>query len=175
MKRAKQILVVLLANLVLLFLLLETNSFLAPWGIYLTLGGLLIVYPSLKLPFEQGVVSVFLTGLCWDALTPVPFGFFALLLSTLCVAMYQMRHRLRSKRKFYLILTAFVANLIVLAVCSIFFGQQWLTMDTWVRFALELLLSQTLLFALGYWFLELQENSLILLGGTPTADDLSVS
>lgn len=173
MKRFKQIAVVVLANLVLLFFLFEFNSFLSPWGLYMTIGGLFVVFPALKLPFEQGFIAVFFTGLCWDALTPVPFGFFAFLMSALCVGIYQMRHRLRSQRKFYIVLAAFVANVLIIVVCWLLWGSLWFHWDALARFSLELMLSQLLVVLLGFWFIELQENALFLMGGTPTADELS--
>lgn len=167
----RQVLLVLLANGVLVFLVAELNTVLAPFSVYVTVAGALIVYPALKLPIRSGLPAAFLTGALLDALLPTPPGLLLFSLSFLYVVLQRFRVRLRVQRGVHFAVVACAANLVLLLVLSIgYLPGQGQVAYGW-RTLFEAVLSEGLVFVLSLWFFDLQETSLGLFGARPQAEE----
>ncbi len=173
MKHLRQFLIVLAANGILVFLVAELNSSLAPWSVSLTVGGILTVFPALKLPVRSGFPVVLLTGALLDALTPVPFGLFLFAFGFLYVVLHRGRNRFRTRRAFHLAVVACAVNLLLLLALGAWFAPSAGLLTYGARFVLEALFSETVVFALSFWFFDLQEKSLDLLGARPAPDEMT--
>ncbi len=173
MKLIRQSLIAFLANWIVLFFVLELNSMLSPLAIYLVIGGIFVVYPAFQMPPAAGFPVVLLTGVFWDALTPVPFGLHLFALGFLYAGLYRLRHRFRSRRPFHRAIVASGANLLLL----LFLASWHFPAAGWtlygIRLALEIVLSEALVFAASFWIFDLQERAAGLLGAQPTPDELT--
>ncbi|MGE9290556.1 MAG: hypothetical protein ACQKBT_06185 [Puniceicoccales bacterium] len=173
MKLIRQALVALLVNLLVLFLVLEFNSALSPLAIYLTIGGIFAVYPAFNIAPIAGFPVVLLTGALWDAATPVPFGLHLFALGALYAGLYRLRNRFRSRRTFHLAVVSTGTNFFLILFLALWFFPA----DGWVpyslRFFLETILSEALVFLLSFWMFDLQERCVDLLGAQPTPDEMT--
>ncbi|MFP4359014.1 MAG: hypothetical protein ACLFRP_10205 [Puniceicoccaceae bacterium] len=173
MKTLRQALVPLFANGVLLFFVFELNSLLSPLAIHLTAGGILVVFPALRIPLAAGFPVALASGALWDAATPGPSGLLFFATGILYVALHRLRQRFRTRRTFYLAVVATAAN----GALLLFLGAWFLPQGHWgaygTRFLLESACSGILVFALAFWFFDLQERGLGLLGAQPSADEMA--
>jgi cell shape-determining protein MreD len=170
-KTFRQLVVVLFANGILLFLALEANSALAPLSVYLTVGGMFVVFPALKLPVRAGFPAVLLSGALWDAASPGPFGLFLFATGGLYAGLHRLRHRFRTQRPFPLAVVAAAANLALLLLLGAWFFPAEAHAAYAGRFLLEAVLSEAIVLGLAFWFFPLQEESLGLLGAKPGPDE----
>lgn len=171
MKTLWQNLIVLLSNGFLVFLASELNSALASLSLYLTVGGILVVFPALKLPFYSGFPAVLLTGAFLDSMTPAAPGLFLFLILFLYAGLFHLRVRLRVQTGLQFAIVASLANLILLILVTLWFlpdSNRWAYGS---RFAGEMFLSEAVVFAAAFWFYDLQETCLDLLGARPTAEE----
>lgn len=173
MKLLRQALIALSVNWIVLFFVLELNSLLSPLALYLTLGGVFVVYPAFNIAPLAALPVVLLTGALWDAVTPVPFGLHLFALGFLYALLYRFRNRFRSRRTFHRAVVATGANLALLLFLGIWFlpSSGWATYGT--RFLLETLLSEALVFAASFWVFDLQERCADLLGAQPTPEEMT--
>ena len=74
--------VIFLAQMLLVCLVAQVNHALAGAHVYLFVGGLLIAYSALALPWHAGLAASFLVGCACDAAAPIRFGTQALLFAT---------------------------------------------------------------------------------------------
>ncbi len=173
MKLLRHALVALLANLILLFLALEFNSSLAPLAIYLIVGGIFTVYPAFQLKLIAGLPVVLLTGAIWDAATPGTFGLHMFALGAIFMILHRLRHRFRSRRTFHLAVVSCEANLVLIVILGLWYIPGTALATYGLRFALETLLSEVVVFLLSYWFFDLQEKCVDFLGARPTPEEIS--
>ncbi|MEM0966038.1 MAG: hypothetical protein AAGJ81_07825 [Verrucomicrobiota bacterium] len=173
MKLFRQALVAFLANGLVLFIILELNSFIASYSLYITVGGIFVVYPALRMPLNTGFPVVLLTGALWDAITPAPFGLYLFVLGFLYAGLYLQRNRFRSRRTFHLAVVSLGTNFILLLVVSVWFLPSAAFFSYASRCAIELLLSEAVVVLLAYWIFDLQEVSVSLVGAQPTPEELS--
>jgi len=172
-KLLRQALVALFANGVLLFFVFEVNSLLSPLALHLTVGGILVVFPALKIPPASGFPVVLVSGALWDAASPAPFGLFLFATGVLYVVLHRLRQRFRTRRAFHLAFVATAANGVLLLFLGLWFlpGGHWGTYGA--RFLLESACSEILVFGLAFWFFDLQERGLDLLGAQPSPDEMA--
>ncbi|MBC2601438.1 hypothetical protein [Puniceicoccus vermicola] len=173
MKLLRQALVALLTNLLVLFLVLELNSSISPLGIYLTIGGILVVYPAFSLSPVAGMPVVLITGFMWGATLPLPLGVLPFALGVIYAGLFRMRNRFRSRRTFHLATVATGSNLLLLIFLGIWFFPSSGWSPYLIRFLLETLLSEAAVFLLSFWIFDLQERCVDLLGAQPTPDEMT--
>ena len=154
-------LIVLLANMLLWWLVCLANNLLADHSIHLYLGGLFIVYASLRLDWKHGVTATVLTGLMFDAMEPVPFGTSMMLLGLVHATLVYGRQRFPREGAVFGIVVALLANLfLVIALSFLLVGANPRPGEAWLRIFVDLLASQLVILAVTPWFLELQAQAM---------------
>lgn len=154
-------LLVLACNLLLGWLAGLANHHLGPHGITLYLGGLTVVYAGLRLDLRHGLAAVFLTGLAYDALTPVPFGLSAVLLGLAYGGLMQGRQRFPRDEPVFATVVALLANLFVfIAFSFVMVGDSPRPGLAWIRLFGDLVASQLVLLVITPWFLALNGRAL---------------
>lgn len=154
-------LIVFAANLLLWWLVGLANDFLAGSGVHLYLGGLFIVYASLRLDRKHGFIAVALTGLMFDAVEPVPFGTSLLLLGLIHATLLYGRRQFPREGSVFGIVVAQLANLFLfIALSFLLVGANPRPGDAWLRIFVDLLASQLVIFLVAPWFLALQARAM---------------
>lgn len=105
-------------NLVLLYLTIQVNHYLAAVPVSLFLFGLPIAFAALRLNLSQGMIATILTGLCYDALTPFPPGTGLLLFSTTFTVIFAARSQFHREEAYSTIIVVLLANLFLFAAFS---------------------------------------------------------
>jgi len=153
----RRCLLTFLTLFVLWMLVAQVNHSLAPWHIYLFVGGLFIVYPALALPLRAGLGATLLAGLMFDAVTPVPFGLHMVLFATAHLLIFNIRDRVPREETVTRVVVALLANLAIFLVFSfIEITRIRVPGAAWPRLVFDLLCSQVFLVLIGPWFLALQ-------------------
>lgn len=168
---ARQISVLLLANILLILLVQMTNHALSPWRFQLLLPGLLIAFPALNLKTTTALLVAGLTGLWFDSAQPVPFGLFTtfLLLSTVALLRLRLQWHHEQRRSAYGL--CHLANLAIVTAAAIALGGPALTDPLyWLGLGIDLGLSHLVLLALIPWFFKLQQVLLELVGADLSRD-----
>ena len=154
-------LIVFLANLLLWWLVCLANNLLADHSVHLYVGGLFIVYASLRLDWKHGVVATVLTGLTIDAMEPVPFGTSMILLGLVHATLVYGRQRFPREGAVFGIVVALLANLfLVIALSFLLVGANPRPGEAWLRIFVDLLASQVVILVIAPWFLELQAQAM---------------
>lgn len=157
----RRIIVGVLSGWLLHFIAGQINHYLAPSQLHVWLGGLVVALPALRLSYRAGLGIVAITGLLFDATTPVPFGLHAALFAVAHLLVYRVRARFASEE---VIVGVFVALLLNLALFIVFaFARLSVTPDlgtAGVRLFSDLIASQLVLTLLAPWFFALQVRSL---------------
>lgn len=142
---------------VLWMLVAQANHTLAPWHVYLFVGGLFVAYPALVLPSRSGLAATLLAGLMFDAVTPVPFGLHAVLFATAHLLIFNVRDRVPRDDTITRVVVALLANLAIFLVFSFFEVTRIRTLDSvWPRLVFDLVCSQVFLALIAPWFFALQ-------------------
>lgn len=148
-------------NYLLWLITAQANHYLALWHVSLFAGGLMAVYPALRLPYRDGATVVFVTGLLLDAGTPVPFGLHAFLLLFAHAVILGARNRFPREENAVALVVALVANLgVILAISLVLMIRGRVPVSVWPRLGFDLLASETVLALLTPWFLALQQRAL---------------
>ena len=154
-------LIVLLANLLLIWLVGLANDHLATRAVHLYVGGLLVVYAALRLDPRHGLIATLLTGLAFDALEPVPFGTSMVLLGAVHATLLYGRRRFPREGAVFGIVVALFANLfLVIALSFLLIGAGPRPGDAWLRVFVDLLVSQLAILVVTPWFLALQDRAM---------------
>ncbi len=147
--------------MLLWWLVAQVNHYLAPYGVYLFVGGLLVTYGALYLSLRHGLTASLLAGLAIDAVEPVPFGTHLLLFATVHVALYHLRSRVARDETIIRVVTALFANL------ALFLGLSLVTLPYqsgaetfWLRLFSDLCWSQLFVAAIAPWFFAFQRRAL---------------
>ena len=143
----------------------QLNHYLSSWHVSLYVGGLLVVFPALRLPYRDGWKIVVLLGLWCDAGAALHFGLHAILFLAAHTFIFNMRGRFPREETLFGILVALIANAAIFLI---------LTLGLIVRhpspFAalpailLDLLISELFVALAAGWFFSLQERSLEIAG-----------
>ncbi len=158
-------LITLATTLLLWCLVGQINHTLAPYGVSLFVGGLLVTFAALRLGLRNGLTATLLTGLAVDALEPVPFGTHLLLFAGIHVALYHLRTRFPREETILGVVTALLSNLaLFLALSFVTLGGQPAATGAWMRLLCDLILSQLFIAAVAPWFFALQEHALAFAG-----------
>lgn len=148
-------------TLLLWSLVVQLNHYLAPYGAYLFVGGLLVTFAALRLSLRNGLVATLLTGLAVDALEPVPFGTHFVLFGIMHVLLFHLRRRFPREELVFGVVVALLANLgLFLAVSFVALGDQPAAGAAWLRLFADLGWSQLFIAAVAPWFLALQARAL---------------
>jgi hypothetical protein len=154
-------LIVLLANLLLLWLVGTANDWIANTSIHLYLGGLFVTYASLQVDRRQGFIAIVLTGLMFDALEPVPFGTSVLLFGLVHATLVYSRQRLPREGAIFGTIVALFANLFLyIALSFLLVGANPRPGEAWLRLFVDLLASQVVILVITPWFLALQSRTM---------------
>tara|TARA_R110002050_G_scaffold8189_1_gene30065 strand:- start:280 stop:813 length:534 start_codon:yes stop_codon:yes gene_type:complete len=171
---ARRVLIGLLTGILLHFIAAQVNHYLAPWQLHVWVGGLVVALPALRLSYRGGFWIVALTGLLFDATTPVPFGLHALLFAIAHLLVYRVRARLASEENLIGVLVALLLNLGLFIVFA--FTRFTVTPDVGsagLRLFSDLIVSQLFLALIAPWFFALQVRSLEI-SGAGLRDDPTV-
>ncbi|MGC4072261.1 MAG: hypothetical protein QM760_07055 [Nibricoccus sp.] len=71
----------------------QLNHYLSDWHISLFVGGLLVTFPALRLPYRDGWKIVVLLGFWCDASAPIRFGLHAVLFLVAYTFIFNLRGR----------------------------------------------------------------------------------
>jgi rod shape-determining protein MreD len=146
----------------------QFNHALSPLALTVTLPGLLIAYPALRLPSATGLTTALLVGLWLDAASPASFGRHAALLGLAFCLVHRMRWRLPREEALVGVVTAIFINLAVfVALALLDVGDLPDSGSAGARLLADLLVSQLATALVGPWFLALQHQSLRLAGAAP--------
>src|SRR5436190_15835452 len=143
-------LIVFLANLGLCWLLGVFNHYLAGAAVHCYLGGLFVVYSSLRLDYRHGLAAVLLTGLLVDAAAPsdpnasvfVPYGTSMFLFGFVHATLIYGRRRFPREGGVFGIVVALFANLFLfIALSFLLAGGNPRPGSAWLRLFVDLLAS----------------------------------
>jgi rod shape-determining protein MreD len=152
-----------LATMMLLWwLVAELNHYLAPHGMYLFVGGLLVTFAALRLRLRNGLPATLLAGLAIDAVEPgVAFGTHLVLFAAAHVILFHLRTRLPREETVIGVVTALFANLaLFLALSVVTLGDHPAPGGAWLRLLADLCWSQLFIAAVAPWFFALQARAL---------------
>lgn len=167
-RRDPRWLIVTAANLLLWWLVGLANSYLADFAVHLYVGGLFVVYASLRLDRKHGLIAVVLTGLLIDAVEPVPYGTSLLLLGLVHATLLYGRQRFPREGAVFGIVVALLANLFLfIALSFLLVGANPRPAAAWMRIFTDLLVSQLCLLVIAPWFLALQDRAMELVSIHP--------
>jgi len=154
-------LIPLAAMLLLWWMVVELNHYLAPRGISLFVGGLLVTFAALHLSLRHGLVASLLAAAAIDALEPVPFGTHILLFAAVHVVLYHLRTRFPREETITGVVSALFANLALFLILSmVMLSDHPAPGAAWLRLIVDLACSQLLVAAIAPWFFALQLRAL---------------
>ncbi len=102
-------------NLLLLFLTVQLNHYLAAVPVSLFLFGVPISFAALRLNLPQGLTATALTALCYDTLTPFPLGSALILFSVTFTVIFAARSQFHREEAFSTIMVVLMGNLFLFA------------------------------------------------------------
>lgn len=153
---------------VLLLMVRQANHLLAPAGLSLWLGGLVVALPAMRLNFRTGLVGSAVLGLVMDAWSPLFFGLHAGLLALAHVIIFRIRNRIETTEPTIGILVALIANLALFtALTMITLGQTSGGAVSAMRLLGDLVISQVTLALITPWFFSLQVRGLEMIFRVP--------
>jgi rod shape-determining protein MreD len=157
--------IVFLVNAFLWTVQAQLNHYLAPWNFTIFLGGLCVAYASLRLNFRDGARALLLTGLWFDAATPVPFGLHAFLFLLSQMIIFSFRSRVAREETLVGLLVAVLVNLgLLIAISAALLHRNPAPLEMWPRLIVDSLASFCLVILIGPWAFAFQEQLLHLIG-----------
>jgi cell shape-determining protein MreD len=163
----------LAVNLLLLMLQGQANHYLSRWQIHLWLGALVITPVALHLAYRPGLLLVLLSGLLWDASTPVGFGLHAFLFALGHLIIYRIRSRLAREETPVIVLVTVLANLGLLVLLNLrYLGAEPDPGRVGARMFVDLLLAQVAIALIAPWFTALLLRGIAVAGGREPEETL---
>ena len=159
MSRAIPVFWIIILNLLLLGAMMEANHLLAPWGVSIHLEAVFVLFAGLYLRVLHGAFLVVILGGSLDATHSPGFGPMLLLLLGLWTLVVYLRTRIRRQIRFQVRMTALGTQLLFLLAATVLFARPaWAMGAFWQRFALDSLLSLTVvaLFAVPWGNLQIR-------------------
>jgi rod shape-determining protein MreD len=139
----------------------QVNHALAPWHIYLWVGGLFVTFGALALPLRAGLAASLLGGLLCDATSGTNFGAHALLFASAHIVIFNVRDRVPRDETIGRVVIALLANLALFLVFSFLqIARLPEPGDAWPRLIFDLLCSQVFLAVIAPWFFAFQSRLL---------------
>ena len=164
----RQVLALFVCAAVLWAIVNQLNHYASPWALTVSVAGLFVTLPALRLPLRTGLACVLLTGLWLDAASPLPFGRHALLLGLAFCFVHRIRDRLPRTETIVAVVVALFVNLALFVVLAFLdLGSLPDPAAGGLRLLADLLLTQLLTVLVGPWFIALQTASLRLVGAPP--------
>ena len=151
----------------LLALVAQVNSAIAPIHLWLFAGGLFVAYPALMMPFRQGFADSVLGGLLCDSVAPVAFGTHAALFATAHAVVYNVRERLQRDETVVRVSVVLLVNLalfLTLSFTRIAHGGA----AAWPRTLSDLFWSEAAVALAAPWFFAFQLRTLELARAAPS-------
>jgi cell shape-determining protein MreD len=105
-------------NLLILFLTLQVNHYLATIPASLFLFGLPVGFAALRLNLNHGLAASALIGFFYDTLTPFPLGTAFILFTLTFTIVYAVRSRFHREEAFSAVIVVLLANLFLFAAFS---------------------------------------------------------
>lgn len=147
-------LLVLLANLLLIWLAGLANHYLSPYAFSLYLAGLFVPYAALRLDYLHGFIATALTGLAFDAFSPGPYGTHLILLSFVHAVLLYGRRRFPRDEPIFATVVALLSNLfLILALTTLLIGHNPRPATAWLRVFVDLVISQVVIGLITPWFM----------------------
>ena len=152
-----------LCSFVLWAIVTQLNHGLSGWHVYCFVGSLFVTFAALMQPLGPGLWATILTGLVFDAHTPVAFGTHLVLFALTHLAVYRVRDRVPRNDTISRVIVAVLANLAPFLVFSfIQIVRIPFAATLWPRLIVDLVCSQVFIAIAAPWFFALQAHSLIL-------------
>ena len=151
-------------NLLLMYLSLQVNHYLAAIPASVFLFGLPVGFAALRLTLGQGLAASAVTGLFYDTLTPFPLGVALVLFSITFTVIYTVRSQFHREEAFSSIIVALLANLFLFAAFSGVAAAIGGTPGHPANLITDLLMSQVLIAVICGWFFSFQIAFLALFG-----------
>ena len=157
----RRILALFLSALLLWSVVAIVNHYLAPWHVFLCVGGLFVTYIALQLPLRTGLYAALLAGLLCDAGSGTRFGLHAVLFGLAHGLVFNLRGRLDRDGTVVQVVVALLVNLgLFLGLSLTQIGALPAPGAAWLRLLWDLLWSQLALALLAPWFFAVQRRAL---------------
>jgi rod shape-determining protein MreD len=157
----RRILALFLSALLLWSVVAIVNHYLAPWHVFLFVGGLFVTYIALQLPLRTGLYAALLAGLLCDAGSGTRFGLHAVLFGLAHGLVFNLRGRLDRDGTVVQVVVALLVNLgLFLGLSLTQIGALPAPGAAWLRLLWDLLWSQLALALLAPWFFAVQRRAL---------------
>lgn len=165
-------LAIFLPLLLLWWLVIQLNHYVAPWRLFVSLGGLFVAFIALQLPQRVGLIAALFAGLLCDASQPVVFGFHAFLFGLATVVIQQQRPRLDRFEPSTQRTVALLANALIYLALTLYCLRHVPAEGRLLsRILWDLLLSELVLWVAAPWFLALQRQALEIADPYAAAED----
>ncbi len=161
----RRLLILLACTMILWTIVTQLNHSITGMHVYLFVGALFVTFAALTQPFAAGLWSAMITGLVFDAHTPVAFGTHMILFAATHLFVYRLRDRVPRNDTISRVIVTVLANLALFLLFS--FMQLIRTpavSGVWSRLVVDLLCSQVFLAMIAPWFFALQARALVLAG-----------
>jgi rod shape-determining protein MreD len=159
----RRILALFFSALLLWSLIAITNHYLAPWHVYLFVGGLFVTFAALQMPLRAGLYASLLAGLLCDAGAGTRFGLHAVLFGLVHGFVFNFRGRLDRGSTVVQVVVALLANVaLFLGLSFTQTGALPVPGAAWLRLLWDLLWSQLAIALLAPWFFAVQRRALVL-------------
>lgn len=157
--------IILVINALLWMIQAQLNHYVSAWNVSIFLGGVAVAFSALRLPYREGVRALLLTGLWFDAATPVPFGLHAFLFLICHALVFTFRSRLAREETMVGIVIAVVANLgIMTAIALGLMHRSPAPLQQLPRLIADSLLSFCVVMLIAAWYFRLAEQTLEIAG-----------
>tara|TARA_B110000483_G_scaffold104527_1_gene127553 strand:- start:4177 stop:4716 length:540 start_codon:yes stop_codon:yes gene_type:complete len=159
----RRLIVMVVTGWILITLMRQTNHLLAPTGLSIWLGGLLIAFAALHLNPKTGFTACLIIGMMLDAWAPLGFGTHAVLFGAAQIIVVRIRRRFAASELTIGIIVALIINLILFVMITfIVIGRSHGGPISGVRLLTDLVVSQVVLALIAPWYFALQHRALSL-------------
>lgn len=139
----------------------QVNHYLSDWHISLFVGGLLVTFPALRLPYRDGWKIAVLLGLWCDTGAPVRFGLHAVMFMAAHTFIFHLRGRFPREEAFLGTVVALIANAAIFIVLTgALITRHPAPFAALPALLLDLFLSELFVAVTAAWFFALQEHAL---------------
>lgn len=154
-------LLVFLANVLLWTLQSQLNHYISSWNLTIFMGGLCVVFAALRLSFRDGVWALILTGLWFDAATPVPLGLHVFLFLFAQMILFSFRSRIAREENLVGVLIGVIVNLAIIIAISVgLLHRNPAPIQMWPRLIGDSLISFCAIVLIAPWSFAFQERLL---------------
>ncbi len=157
----RRCLTLFICQVILWAIVTQLNHTLSGMRVHLFIGALFVTYAALTQPLASGLLATLLSGLVFDANTPVGFGTHMVLFAFTHVVVFGLRDRVPRNETLSRVVIAVLANL---ALFLVFAMTQMVNLPStaavWPRLLIELACSQVLVALIAPWFFALQTRAL---------------